>query len=225
MFGVKFWRFKLTYYGQWNPQVDEVLHKNYFPDKKDGFFIECGAGNGVYMSCCKFFDDVGWNGITIEPNKQAYDILCKTRPKCINLNVGLSNHIGVSKFETAWSGGDYGGAIKYHPTLKSQVASMGYSFSECEINLTTYDNIVENNNVTHVDLFVVDVEGYELDVIIGMTKVKPSVICIEYPISGLDNIKQALSDYRFDFISFNNAFFSTGIDEKNWFGKTELYQW
>jgi|LakMenEpi03Aug12_release.lakeMendotaPanAssembly.Ray.scaffolds.fasta_scaffold59755_2 hypothetical protein len=41
--------------------VDKFLHDNYFKDKRDGFFIECGAADGLNLSCCKFFEEtMGW---------------------------------------------------------------------------------------------------------------------------------------------------------------------
>ena len=68
-----------------------------------------------------------------------------------------------------------------------------------------------NLNKNTVDLFVLDVEGNELQVIEGMqdTKYKPRIICVEYPQSGLDNITNMLNPmgYTFDMLHHHNAIF------------------
>ena len=33
----------MIFYGQYTPSVDQLLYEKYFKDKRNGFFIECGA--------------------------------------------------------------------------------------------------------------------------------------------------------------------------------------
>jgi hypothetical protein len=47
----------IIYYGQFNPQVDQVLHTQFFPDKFNGISIECGSFDGITDSCTKFFEE------------------------------------------------------------------------------------------------------------------------------------------------------------------------
>jgi hypothetical protein len=65
------------------------------------------------------------------------------------------------------------------------------------------------NNI--VDLFVLDVEGYEMEALEGMinSKFLPQILCVEYPHVGLDHIKLFLEDlnYKFDLTKDNNAYF------------------
>ena len=62
-----------------------------------------------------------------------------------------------------------------------------------------------------VDLFVLDVEGFEIEAIKGMvgSKYLPKIMCVEYPHVGLENIKNLLTnmDYKFDILKDNNAYF------------------
>lgn len=55
-------------------------------DKKNGFFIELGACDGLYLSNTLHFErEKGWNGICIEPNDYYYEQLVKNRScHCIN---------------------------------------------------------------------------------------------------------------------------------------------
>jgi len=79
-------------------------------------------------------------------------------------------------------------------------------------------------SISEIDLLSLDAEGHEIQILEGMigSRVLPEVVCVEYPISGLDNIKSIMSEfgYNFNFVSFNNAFFSF-IDKETWFGATE----
>ncbi len=62
-----------------------------------------------------------------------------------------------------------------------------------------------------IDLFVLDVEGYELNVIEGMKESKflPTIICVEHPLVGVEKLNLVLGElgYTFDVINYNNAFY------------------
>jgi len=48
----------------------------YLQDIENGFFVEAGALDGLFMSNTKTLEDLGWNGLLIEPSKKAV-IECK----------------------------------------------------------------------------------------------------------------------------------------------------
>ncbi len=58
---------------------------------KNGFYIECGANDGVNQSNTWYFEkSLNWRGILIEPNKQIFQELKKNRSsKNIFENVAL----------------------------------------------------------------------------------------------------------------------------------------
>ena len=66
---------------------EDVILFYIFPDIKNGFYIDFGAYHPEKYSVTKFFYDLGWNGINIEPVPEFYKILVKNRPRDINLNV------------------------------------------------------------------------------------------------------------------------------------------
>jgi FkbM family methyltransferase len=216
---------KIKFYGQWNPPVDEVLYRNYFPDKKDGFFIECGAGDGVICSCCLFFEQRRWKGINVEPSAVDYKKLVTNRPNALNLQIGLGDYGHKATFASTIEGPSGLGGFEWTPEQKQKRMEYGCVFQDVEVEITTYRELI-GGNVKKVDLFVLDVEGYELKVIKGMvgSKVLPDLICVEYGRINLEDLKKMLlpMGYRFDFLSFNNAFFAMpSLPKKSiWFGKT-----
>ena len=82
----------MRFYGQWDPPVDKYLFENYFPNKLNGTFIECGAFDGITESCCKFFEEFrGWRGINVEPVPYLFELLCDNRPLSTNVNAALTD--------------------------------------------------------------------------------------------------------------------------------------
>jgi len=63
--------------------IDKKLLK--YLDFKDGFYIECGANDGVNQSNTWYFEKtLNWRGILIEPNKKIFKDLKKNR-SCRNI--------------------------------------------------------------------------------------------------------------------------------------------
>ena len=58
--------------------VREIIH----PNKDKGYFVDCGATDGILQSQTLRFEEDGWDGICIEPNWAFHDELEKNR-KCI----------------------------------------------------------------------------------------------------------------------------------------------
>jgi hypothetical protein len=92
----------------------------------------------------------------------------------------------------------------------------GCVFEEYQVNTTTYVNLIdklmdENFLGKSIDLFVLDVEGFELEVLEGLTNSKylPKILAVEYSHVGLDNIKSMLDKlhYKFDIQKNNDAYF------------------
>jgi len=215
------------YHGQYG--IDKVIEDNYLEDlDSNGWMIECGAGDGISDSVCLHFEqEYGFRTINIDAVFSLYESLCHNRSNSINMFGALSSKNGQVDFVRATKPNEMpGGSVSYKKEYDTYLIKNGYTLTNVGTPSFTYNNIYIFENTPLVNLFVLDVEGHELEVIKGMTKSLPKVICVEYTLSGLEEIKQVLIDkgYRFDFLSYNNALFSRGIPEKNWIGKTELWK-
>lgn len=81
----------MTYHSQIGQDkwVESVLG-----DKRNGFFVELGACDGLYYSNTLHFErEKGWNGICIEPNDDYYSQLVKNR-KCFTSNSLAGSYAG-----------------------------------------------------------------------------------------------------------------------------------
>jgi hypothetical protein len=67
----------MTYYSQIGQ--DKWVH-SVLGNKPNGYFVELGACDGLYLSNTLFFEkELGWNGICIEPNDNYFNKLLKNR--------------------------------------------------------------------------------------------------------------------------------------------------
>ena len=207
------------FYGQLNQ--DEFIYERYFKNSQKGISIECGAFDGIMESSTYFFEEsLGWQTINIEASPPIYEMLKNNRKNSININKGLSNKKSKLIFEHAIHpvhGVKFGnGSFNYKSPHKQQLESENCVFEKYEVETITYKELIdplmdENYNRSEINLFVLDVEGLEMEVLLGMigSKYLPKVMCIEYPHVGLNNLKDFLNnlDYNFDTVKHNNAYF------------------
>jgi FkbM family methyltransferase len=205
------------FYGQFEPQVDRFIFERYFPNVNiQGVFVECGAFDGVTESSCKFFEDtMGWKGFNLEPVPWIYEKLVDNRPDAINLNLALSNQSGSASFK-AVNHPVFGyqctnGSLAHVDEHKQTLIELGCNFKEVHVSLIGWKEFVKEHGVTHVDLFVLDVEGHELTVIDGMKgcDVLPDIMCVEFGHIGIDKVRAEMQTlgYVYDITSNANAFF------------------
>jgi FkbM family methyltransferase len=147
-------------------------------------------------------------------------MLDSNRKKSININKGLSNKKGNLIFNHAihpQHGVKFGNGSFNHKESHIDILKMeNCTFESYEVETIPYRDLIDvimdqNFNGRTVDLFVLDVEGFEVEVLDGMvgSKYLPNIFCIEYPHVGLDKLQEILVDlgYRFDTINETNAYF------------------
>jgi len=124
---------------------------------KNGFYIECGANDGVNQSNTWFFEkSLNWRGILIEPNKKIFEELKKNRSsKNIFENVALVSESFSKKIYLT------------NDNLESKITG-NLNNSNIEVFTSTLNNILKKNEIYKINLFSLDVEGYEENVLNGI---------------------------------------------------------
>jgi FkbM family methyltransferase len=181
----------VVYYGQ--DELDKIIYENFFKDKKNGFFVECGAFDGLAECTCKFFEDsVGWKGINIEPLPYAFNLLVKNRPNSININCALSDK-NIKRTFTQAVHPKYGmyfgnGSLKHTKDHLIELRDTHCKFRQYKVQCKKFDSICKEYKISEIDLFVLDVEGHEIEALKGIIsldyKVLPKVFCIEHTLCG-----------------------------------------
>jgi FkbM family methyltransferase len=183
--------------------IDKILYERYFTDKPNGIAVECGANDGRYVVSCLSLEEIGWKVYNVEASIINFNSLIYNRPNSINLFYALSDTnydvIHIHNYN-----GDNGG-MNSIDISQTNLMRFGH-LSTTTAPTSTYDRLFGDIDV---DLFILDVEGYELNVIKGMNleKNSPKIMCIEHNAIGLDNLIKALPMYKLDFNDDLNAVF------------------
>lgn len=115
----------------------------FFKYKKDGFFIEIGAYDGIQTSNTYSLEKyLNWNGICIEPELSVFSKLSKNRISK-NYNVAITSYDGYCKFKN------------------DKIDIFGYSIKCNKLN-----TLLENTNCPkEIDYISIDIEGEEYNVL------------------------------------------------------------
>jgi FkbM family methyltransferase len=127
---------------------------------KEGFYIECGANDGVNQSNTWYFEKVlNWRGVLIEPNKTSFKNLKNNRSsKNIFRNVALVSEDFKNKNEEIYL---------CENNLESKLTNTVNTLSQ-KVATETLNNILKELNVSKINFFSLDVEGYEEEVLKGL---------------------------------------------------------
>lgn len=214
----------MRFYGQHkNPQVDEYLYKTFFQGEEyrngEGYFIECGAHDGIYDSTSLFFErELKWSGMCIEADPGLVKLLLRNRHSqdVAVLQIALTDQEGSEKditfMQTMSSGRNPGHGGITIPEERLKNLKKHSTITPIKVpGLSMKDLTDKFHDGKILDLFVLDVEGHEVQVLEGMkgSKTFPHILCVEYPISGLESIKKVCTDlgYKFHSVVHNNAHF------------------
>jgi FkbM family methyltransferase len=167
-----------VYYSQ---NREDLTLASFFPDVKEGFYVDIGAYDPDEDSVTKLFYLRGWRGINIEPQPSGYELFEKKRKRDINLNIGISDKKGSLKLRTYPSGGlsTFSEEIKHQ--YEAEPDNDTKEFTEITVSVQPLREVFAESNVEHIHFMKVDVEGYEYEVLESndWDKYRPEVLCIE----------------------------------------------
>ena len=150
---------------------------NELGEKTHGFFIEIGAGDGLYLSNTYLLEkNFGWTGILVEPNKSFYDS-CMNLRRCtiINQLVLGQNHTSIRFFEK--SVGEFSHSEGFGNITASKIEST------YEVSAIRFEEIFKGlSSIPDIDFLSIDTEGSEVEILksIDFFRYKPKIICVEH---------------------------------------------
>lgn len=166
--------------------------------KKNGFFLEVGAHDGVTESNTKLLEEkYGWKGILIEPSKNIFEKLCKNRPysKCFQCCLGSFEK------DNTYAYGNFDGT-----TMSSLTGRTDKPKTE-RVLIKSLQSILDEEKITHINFFSLDTEGYEYNILQGIdyTKTTFDYLLIEIYKQDLERIVSFLKKKGYNLIScFSN---------------------
>ena len=156
---------------------------------QNGFFIEAGANDGIAQSNTLYFEaQRGWRGLLVEPIPALAEKCRVNRPASIVENCALGSFDARgTQVEMRYCNlmSVVKGAMKSSDEEEQHIADG----SACQ-RIDTYDltvpvyplsDLLDKHRITHVDLFSLDVEGYELPALRGLDLMRhrPTWLVIE----------------------------------------------
>ena len=165
----------MTSYAQYG---EDVVLDRVFGQQPTGFYVDIGAGDPVVDSVTQHFYLKGWNGINVEPSVEPFERLAQARPRDINLNVAVSDREGVQLFYQLPL---KPGLSTFNSELAAKYRSEGERLVERRIRTVPLRHICGTQIVEAIDFMKIDVEGHELEVLIGTDwrRWRPRVLVIE----------------------------------------------
>lgn len=174
----------VAYLGRSRAQIFQDCYVAYkLRDKRGGYFVEFGATNGLDLSNTWLLErELGWRGILAEPFPFWHAALRANRAarideRCVWRRTG--ERLAFSASET----------IPEYATLKTHEAGDQYAADRRAASktilvdtVTLTDLLAQHEAPQDIDYLSIDVEGAELDVLVGMdfARYRPRIITIEH---------------------------------------------
>ena len=161
-------------------------------DKRGGFFVEIGVGDGVLLSNSALLEkSYGWTGILAEPNPNFHAAIRKSRSAVLDTRAVFSRSGDKLDF-LCDDAGELSGIVETHTRTQSKT---GGKIIPVE-TVSLVDLLQQNKAPAVIDYMSIDTEGSELDIIepLDFARFRPMVLTIEhnYHAPRLAKLKQLL---------------------------------
>jgi FkbM family methyltransferase len=156
---------------------EDILLWRALHDLPNGFYIDVGAEDPTRDSVTLAFYQRGWRGINVEPVQGHFDKLLNERPRDLTFQVAVGDRVG---WNTLYEFPDTGLSTLVQK-IASRHKSKGLRCVERRVPIVTLNSLWENFVEGEVHFLKIDVEGYERQVLNGMTltRFRPWIILIE----------------------------------------------
>lgn len=158
----------MQYYSQMNQ--DMCLDNCIFGNRRGGVFLDVGGNDPVQMNNTYFFEkNRGWTGVAFEPMPTAREKWKEKRTtECLPYALGnTEKQAEFCEYEADTLSG-----------LASAVDYRGQIAKRYIVQTRRLDTILRERNINYVDFISLDVEGSELDVLMGIDFNAVYIYCI-----------------------------------------------
>jgi FkbM family methyltransferase len=157
---------------------EDVILARVYSSRTDGFYVDVGAGDPVNLSVTKWFYDLGWSGINIEPNRSLFKKLSADRSRDVNLECGA----GASRKHAQFMEMPIPELSSFDSGVQASAREQKIFGTIRTIHVVPLTEILDQYaDERHIDFLKVDVEGWEREVLCGLDleKYRPTVILVE----------------------------------------------
>jgi FkbM family methyltransferase len=161
----------------------DLLAFLWFKGKREGFYIDIGANDGMRSSNTYLFEKIGWKGICIEPIPDLFKVLTENR-KCDCYNVAISDKNNEDVEFIRAAGVEALSGLKNEMTEfhKERIVREKGEIQIIKVKTITFDELMSyHQNIDYIDFLSIDVEGAEMSILkaIDFKKYKFGLITVE----------------------------------------------
>lgn len=179
---------------------EDLILDRLFGEKRNGFYIDIGAHHPYKYSNTFNFYLRGWRGINIDAMPGSMKLFDKTRKRDINIEAAIAAIDDTLSFhifnDTALN--------TFHPEVAKRYSTISYFklIEKRKITTQKLGDILEKHIDERqiIDFMSIDVEGYDLSVLMSnnWVKFRPNIILIE--ILDVDEIENAQQNEIYNFL-------------------------
>ena len=180
-----------TMYGpeRHSEHAEQWIVRDFFHDKRGGFFVEVGANHFKRFSNTYYLETVlGWSGLAIEPLLQFEAEYVQYRPRTRFLPFFVSDETDAEATMFL---------VKWNPLVtsanKSFTQRWGKNVTELTAPTSTLNDLLDSEGVSTIDFLSMDIELSEPRALAGfdIERFRPEFVCIEaHP-----EVRQQIIDY------------------------------
>jgi FkbM family methyltransferase len=163
----------------WHSQYGEDALLARIFERPTGVCVEVGANDGATYSNTKYFEELGWVCILIEPAPHLFSQLQLNR-KGIQFNCAASSKEAQMVLHIP-QGYDLFSSLEPQSTMSEELSKTRTAIESVIVPVRPLDSILYESGVGAIDFVSIDVEGHELEVLRGfdLTRWNPTIVLIE----------------------------------------------
>jgi FkbM family methyltransferase len=165
---------------------EELIVRDYFDDKRDGFFVDVGCYDYKDLSTTYYLEKhLGWSGIGVDANDVFRAGYAMHRPRTKFEHYAVTDTSGEELTFFINAGGEGVSSLSQRWIEDFVLAFFGPDVQpqilEVKVSSITLDDLLEKNGVEKIDFLSMDIEGHELTALTGfdIARFSPELICIE----------------------------------------------
>lgn len=170
--------------------VDLKVRDRFFPNKRDGVFLEVGAARPDFLSISNLYRRLGWQVLSIEPNPAYAEHYEKYGLERLPYAVDNRDEDDVDFTVVDSHSASYkGGAVSHESwsalAIKDEYGDLkpDLDTKNIKVKVRRLDTIMKDHapKVEEIDLISADIEGWELEALssLDFNRYKPKVLIIE----------------------------------------------
>jgi FkbM family methyltransferase len=153
---------------------EETLIRAFFEDRRNGVFLDVGAGDPVKNSTTYYLEKhLGWHGIAVDALAEYAADYARMRP--------------ATRFFSYFVGDKSGGKLDFFASPEKDFSSgtgddsRGGTYQKRQVPTITLDDLLARAAVAQVDFLSLDIEGAEPSALAGFSlgRYHPDLACVE----------------------------------------------